>query len=191
MRIVKFVVIQLKFLILQMVITLQVFRLIQLNSNLTFYIFNYMTEEDIIKAQKSWSDGIIKMGKISKDRESLETYASNFLDRIYNFDEQVLFKPTKAKDIQFRNNKNSAISYFIGGKERECDEDKGFALSIWSKITFENSDIILAEESALAMGNYIFENDDSKIKVEFSFGYKKVNGLVKINLHHSSIPFQG
>ena len=41
------------------------------------------------------------------------------------------------------------------------------------------------------MGNYTFENDDSKIKVEFSFGYKKVNGLVKINLHHSSIPFQG
>ena len=150
-----------------------------------------MTEEDIIKVQKSWSDGIIKMGEISKDRESLETYASNFLDRIYNFDEQVLFKPTKAKDIQFRNNKNSAISYFIGGKERECDEDKGFALSNWSKITFENSDIILAEESALAMGNYTFENDDSKIKVEFSFGYKKVNGLVKINLHHSSIPFQG
>ena len=77
-----------------------------------------MTEEDIIKAQKSWSDGIIKMGEISKHRESLETYASNFIDRIYNFDEQVLFKPTKAKDIQFRNNKTSPISQFIGGKER-------------------------------------------------------------------------
>ena len=74
---------------------------------------------------------------------------------------------------------------------RECNEDNGFALSSWSKITFENSDIIIEEESALAMGNYTFENDDSKIKVEFSFGYKKVNGLVKINLHHSSIPFQG
>ena len=41
------------------------------------------------------------------------------------------------------------------------------------------------------MGNYTFENNNSKVKVEFSFGYIDVDGLVKINLHHSSIPFQG
>ena len=150
-----------------------------------------MTEQDIVKAQNLWSEGIIKMGQISNNRKSLEKYTSDFLDRLYNFDDQVLFKPTKAKDFQFRNNKKSAISYFIAGDDREYNEDKGFALSNWSKITFENSDIILAEESALAMGNYTFENENVKIKVEFSFGYKKVNGLVKINLHHSSIPFQG
>ena len=131
------------------------------------------------------------MGQISNDRSALELYVSDFLDRLYNFDDQVLFKPTKAKDIQFRNDKNSAISYFIAGNDRECNEDKGFALSNWSKITFQNNDIILGEEHAMAMGNYIFENKNSKIKVEFSFGYIKVNGLVKINLHHSSIPFQG
>ena len=113
-----------------------------------------------------------------------------FLDRIYNFEDQVLFKPTKAKYIQFRNDKKSAISYFIAGNDRKCDEDQGFALANWSKITFENTDIILAKEHALAMGNYTFENESSKIKVEFSFGYIKVNGVVKINLHHSSIPFQ-
>ena len=150
-----------------------------------------MTEQDIFEAQNSWSEGIIKMGQISDDRPSLELYVSDFLDRLYNFDDQVLFKPTKAKDIQFRNDKNSAISYFIAGNDRECNEDKGFALSNWSKITFENKDIILGEEHAIAMGNYIFENNNSKIKVEFSFGYIIVNGLVKINLHHSSIPFQG
>jgi hypothetical protein len=150
-----------------------------------------MTEQDIVKAQNLWSDGIIKMGQISNDRSSLEIYVSDFLDRLYNFDDQVLFKPTKAKDIQFRNDKKSAISYFIAGNDRECDEDTGFALSNWSKITFENNDFIIGEEHAIAMGNYTFENNNSKIKVEFSFGYIKVNGLVKINLHHSSIPFQG
>ncbi len=150
-----------------------------------------MTEQDIVKAQNLWSEGIIKMGQISNNRKLLEKYTSDFLDRLYNFDDQVLFKPTKAKDFQFRNNKKSAISYFIAGDNREYGEDKGFALSNWSKITFENSDIILAEESALAMGNYTFENENLKIKIEFSFGYKKVNGLVKINLHHSSIPFHG
>ena len=150
-----------------------------------------MTKEDIIKAQKEWSEGIIKMGEISDNRESLELFVSDFLDRLYNFDYQVLFKPTKARDIQFRNDKKSAISYFIAGNDRECDEDTGFALSNWSKITFENKDIILGKEYAIAMGNYTFENNNSKVKVEFSFGYIKVSGLVKINLHHSSIPFQG
>tara|TARA_B100001173_G_scaffold25906_1_gene20376 strand:- start:356 stop:808 length:453 start_codon:yes stop_codon:yes gene_type:complete len=150
-----------------------------------------MTKEDIIKAQKEWSEGIIKMGEISDNRESLELFVSDFLDRLYNFDDQVLFKPTKARDIQFRNDKKSAISYFIAGNDRECDEDTGFALSNWSKITFENKDIILGKEYAIAMGNYTFENNNSKVKVEFSFGYIKVSGLVKINLHHSSIPFQG
>ena len=150
-----------------------------------------LTKEDIIKAQKEWSEGIIKMGEISDNRESLELFVSDFLDRLYNFDDQVLFKPTKARDIQFRNDKKSAISYFIAGNDRECDEDTGFALSNWSKITFENKDIILGKEYAIAMGNYTFENNNSKVKVEFSFGYIKVNGLVKINLHHSSIPFQG
>ena len=150
-----------------------------------------MTKEDIIKAQKEWSEGIIKMGEISDNRESLELFVSDFLDRLYNFDDQVLFKPTKARDIQFRNVKKSAISYFIAGNDRECDEDTGFALSNWSKITFKNKDIILGKEYAIAMGNYTFENNNSKVKVEFSFGYIKVSGLVKINLHHSSIPFQG
>ena len=150
-----------------------------------------MTEQDIIKAQNSWSEGIIKMGQLSGDRSSLEIYVSNFLDRLYNFDDQVLFKPTKAKDVQFRNDKKSAISYFIAGNDRECYEDNGFALSNWSKITFENKDFILGKEHAIAMGNYTFENNNSKVKVEFSFGYINVDGLVKINLHHSSIPFQG
>ena len=150
-----------------------------------------MTKQDIIKAQNSWSEGIIKMGQISDDRSSLEIYVSDFLDRLYNFDDQVLFKPTKAKDIQFRNDKKSAISYFIAGNGRECDEDNGFALSNWSKITFENKDFILGKDHAIAMGNYTFENNNSKVKVEFSFGYTNVDGLVKINLHHSSIPFQG
>ena len=150
-----------------------------------------LTKEDIIKAQKEWSEGIIRMGEISDNRESLELFVSDFLDRLYNFDDQVLFKPTKARDIQFRNDKKSAISYFIAGNDRECDEDTGFALSNWSKITFENIDIILEKEYAIAMGNYTFENNNSKAKVEFSFGYIKVSGLVKINLHHSSIPFQG
>ena len=149
-----------------------------------------ITKEEIIKAQKKWSEGIIKMGEISNNRKLLELFVSDFLDDVYNFQEKVLFKPTKAKIKQFRNNKESAVSYFIAGNDKKCKEDNGFALSNWSKITFENSDIIINENQGLAMGNYTFENNESKIKVEYSFGYIKINESIKITLHHSSIPYQ-
>jgi hypothetical protein len=149
-----------------------------------------ITKEDIIKAQKEWSEGIIKMGLISNNRALLESFVSDFLDDVYNFQEKVLFKPTKAKIEQFRNNKESAVSYFIAGDNKKYKEDNGFALSNWSKITFENSDIIINKNQGLAMGNYTFENNESKIKVEYSFGYIKINESIKITLHHSSIPYQ-
>ncbi len=149
-----------------------------------------ITKEDIIKAQKEWSEGIIKMGEISNNRALLESFVSDFLDDVYNFQEKVLFKPTKAKIEQFRNNKESATSYFIAGNNKKCDEDNGFALSKWSNIKFENSDIIINENQGLAMGNYTFENSDTKIKVEYSFVYIKINDSIKISLHHSSIPCQ-
>jgi hypothetical protein len=149
-----------------------------------------ITKEEIIKAQKEWSEGIIKMGQISNNRALLESFVSDFLDDVYNFQEKVLFKPTKAKVEQFRNNKESAVSYFIAGDDKKCKEDNGFALSNWSKITFENSDIIINKNQGLAMGNYTFENNESKIKVEYSFGYIKINESIKITLHHSSIPYQ-
>ena len=149
-----------------------------------------ITKEEIIKAQKEWSEGIIKMGEISNNRKLLELFVSDFLDDVYNFQEKVLFKPTKAKIEQFRNNKESAISYFIAGNNKKHKEDSGFALSKWSKIIFENSDIIIKENQGLAMGNYTFENNESKIKVEYSFGYIKIKESIKITLHHSSIPYQ-
>ena len=64
-----------------------------------------MRKEDIINIQKEWASGIIKMGELSNDRDSLESFTSDFLDKIYDFDNQVLFKPTKAANEQFRNKK--------------------------------------------------------------------------------------
>ena len=64
-----------------------------------------MRKEEIINIQKEWASGIIKMGRLSNDRESLESFTSDFLDKIYDFQNQVLFKPTKAANEQFRNTK--------------------------------------------------------------------------------------
>tara|TARA_B100000925_G_scaffold24717_1_gene16775 strand:+ start:146 stop:598 length:453 start_codon:yes stop_codon:yes gene_type:complete len=149
-----------------------------------------MREEDIINIQKQWASGIVKMGELSNDRDSLESFTSDFLDKIYDFDNQVLFKPTKAANEQFRNSKSSAFSYFIAGDNRECQEDKGFALSNWTEIFFDNSNIIINEDIAIAMGNYTFKNEVSKIKVEYSFVYKNYGNEIKIILHHSSLPYK-
>ena len=149
-----------------------------------------MREEDIINIQKEWASGIVKMGELSNDRDSLESFTSDFLDKIYDFDNQVLFKPTKAANEQFRNSKGSAYSYFIAGDDRECQEDNGFALSNWTEILFDNSNIIINEDIAIAMGNYTFKNEASKIKVEYSFVYKNYGNQIKIILHHSSLPYK-
>ena len=149
-----------------------------------------MREEDIINIQKEWSSGIVRMGELSNDRDSLESFTSDFLDKIYDFDNQVLFKPTKAANEQFRNSKGSAYSYFIAGDDRECQEDNGFALSNWTEILFDNSNIIINEDIAIAMGNYTFKNEASKIKVEYSFVYKNYGNKIKIILHHSSLPYK-
>tara|TARA_B100002052_G_C15555466_1_gene451045 strand:- start:266 stop:661 length:396 start_codon:yes stop_codon:yes gene_type:complete len=130
------------------------------------------------------------MGELSNDRDSLESFTSDFLDKIYDFQNQVLFKPTKAANEQFRNSKGSAYSYFIAGDDRECQEDNGFALSNWTEILFDNSNIIINEDIAIAMGNYTFKNEVSKIKVEYSFVYKNYGNEIKIILHHSSLPYK-
>ena len=149
-----------------------------------------MLEEEIINIQKEWASGIVKMGELSNDRDSLESFTSDFLDKIYDFNNQVLFKPTKAANEQFRNSKGSAFSYFIAGDDRECVEDIGFALSNWTEILFDNSNIIINEDIAIAMGNYTFKNEAIKIKVEYSFVYKNYGDEIKIILHHSSLPYK-
>jgi hypothetical protein len=104
----------------------------------------------------------------------------------------VLFKPTKCEKEQFRPTKSEALSYFISGDDRGCDEDKGFAIQPWTKVRFENTGFILEIDRAISMGNYFFTDlDGNEAKVEYTFGYKSINGNLKIDLlHHSSLPYK-
>ena len=144
-----------------------------------------ITTAEVEAAQKGWGDGIVKIGKAKDARKA----AIAHLDEFYAFDQgQVLFKPTLASVDQFRGTKKEALSYFIG---QDLAEDKGFALAPYTKVRWENEGIITDGDSAMAMGNYFFtKTDGEEVKVEYSFGYvKDEDGNVKINLHHSSLPF--
>ena len=150
-----------------------------------------ITNEQVVKAQSAWGEGVVKIGSLKDDRQACETFASEFLKKQYAFDAgPVLFKPTKCALEQFRPSKAEALSYFIAGEDRACKEDKGFAMQPWTKVRFENAGCLLEENRAIAMGNYFFTDlDGNEAKVEYTFGYTLINGELKIDLHHSSFPF--
>lgn len=144
-----------------------------------------ITTQEVEAAQRAWGEGIVNIGK-AKDAKKA---AINHIDQFYAFDHsQVLFKPTLASEDQFRGTKKEALSYFIG---QDLEEDNGFALAPYTAVRWENEGIITDTDSAKAMGNYFFtKTDGTEVKVEYSFGYvKDANGNLKINLHHSSLPF--
>ncbi|MCD4769295.1 MAG: hypothetical protein K8R35_03930 [Bacteroidales bacterium] len=152
-----------------------------------------LTKEDILKAQEAWGDAIVKIGSVKKDRALCESVTEELLKKLYAFGEsEILFKPTMTSLIQFRSTKEGAKSYFIGGSDN-FTEDHGFALQPWIEVRFVNNGILLEERRAIAMGNYFFSDlNHNEVKVEFTFGYLlNDKGELKIDLHHSSIPFNG
>ncbi len=150
-----------------------------------------ITKKNVEEAQKIWAQGVIKIGSLKDSRKECEEFSSKFLDECYDFDNTVLFKPTKCEHEQFRDNKEGALSYFIAGDERKCKEDKGFALQPWVRVRFENTDMIIEKNRAIAMGNYFFvDTDNNEVKVEYTFSYKLIEGKLKIDVHHSSLPYK-
>ena len=138
-----------------------------------------ITKEQVLAAQDAWGNGIVAIGKGAQD-------AREFVNKMYVAG--ALFKPTMAKEQPFRIKEDDAVSYFVGGC---CAEDNGFALKPWSSVRFINADIIINGNQALAMGHYFFTNNGEETMVEYSFGYALVDGELKINLHHSSLPCPG
>ena len=149
---------------------------------------------DLVTAtQQKWGNLVIEIGNAYKKNESLENLTSDLLHNIYAFNHcEVLFKPTLAKNNQFRTTKDEFLSYFLG-QNKVCDEDSGFAIKGWKSIEFENYKITEQNNQLLAMGNYYFKDSEDKVlKVEYTFGFIKVsNEELKINLHHSSLPYNG
>ncbi len=150
-----------------------------------------ITTDEVANAQQQWGACIVSIGQAAADATTAKATATTCIDTLYAYDQGgVLFKPTKAAEQQFRLGKQDALSYFVTGG---IAEDHGFALHPWNKVRFENARTITDSDSALAMGNYYFTDAKTgkEVKVEYTFGYiKDDQGKVRINLHHSSLPYQ-
>lgn len=148
-----------------------------------------ITKQEVVDAQTAWGDGIVAIAAVHAAGGDFAGRAKEHLDALYAYGEaDVMFKPTLASEDQFRETFDEALSYFIG---TEGSEDKGFAIKGWTKVRFESNGIFTSDDAATAMGNYFFTGPDGKeVKVEYSFGYvKDDDGNLKINLHHSSLPY--
>ena len=98
--------------------------------------------EEVKAAQKAWATAIKKISKTYLDGGDYAAVATEAAGELYGYDHgKVLFKPTKAKDVQFRPEASQAMSYFVGAKAvSEADgiaEDGGFAINGgkgWSEV---------------------------------------------------------
>ncbi|CAE7366204.1 rbcL [Symbiodinium sp. KB8] len=144
--------------------------------------------EEVKAAQRAWADAIKNISKAYLDGDDYVAVATRAAGELYGYGHgNVLFKPTKAKDMQFRPEASQALSYFVGADAVTggISEDHGFAINGgkgWSDVLFDNHQIDLNGNVAIAMGNYFFASaeDGSISKVEYTFGYKKCqDGQVK------------
>lgn len=149
-----------------------------------------ITKAEVVAAQTAWGAGIVAIGDAYQANSDYTTVANSLINELYAYDDgTVLFKPTLAAEEQFRLSQPEALSYFVTGL---VDEDKGFAIRPWSAVRFENADIKLFGNTAIAMGNYFFTDEitGEDVKVEYTFGYHKNDqGELVINTHHSSLPY--
>ncbi|MAK62776.1 MAG: hypothetical protein CMK09_17540 [Ponticaulis sp.] len=150
-----------------------------------------ITRQEVLNAQMQWASGIVAISKVYLDKGDYRSVASDMIRRLYDFQAgKVLFKPTLASTVPFRPNYKGALSYFIGD---DYPEDNGFAIRPWANVRFGMQHIQLLNGLAFAMGHYYFTPVDEadEVKVEFTFGYRKdESGVVRIMLHHSSLPYE-
>ena len=121
-----------------------------------------ITELEVIAAQDLWAASIKRISAAYLAKSDFVKIAGDAAGELYAYGHHdVLFKPTKAADFQFRPSAEEAMSYFIGGRHSGggYDEDGGFAINAgkgFKEVVFENHQISLNGNTAIAMGNYSF-----------------------------------
>ena len=159
---------------------------------------DHVTEREVIEAQNFWAQSIVDISNSFLTGGDYVSLAGERARELYGYDHSnVLFKPTKATEQQFRPTANDAMSYFVGHDAviGGFKEDQGFAINAkkgFSRVIFNNHQIDCHGEVAHAMGTYEFTcaTTGEISEVEYTFGYKRNgDGKVRICLHHSSIPY--
>ncbi len=154
-----------------------------------------IAESELTAARNSWGVGLVSIAQAYETGgiDGAREVASRVLDEVYGYDMgPVLFKPTMASGEQtFRPTKRGALSYFVG-HDPEFPLDRGFGLNGWRDVKSETAASFADGHVAMWMGRVTMTDKDGLItKVDKSFGYKRDgDGVLRIVLHHSSLPYQ-
>jgi len=146
-------------------------------------------------ARDAWGIGLVAIARAfeADGIDGARAVASRVLDEAYGYNlGPVLFKPTMASGEQtFRTTKRGALSYFVG-HDPEYPLDGGFGLKGWRDVRSETAASCIEGDVAMWMGQVAMTGKDGQITtVDKSFGYKKgADGVLRIVLHHSSLPYQ-
>ena len=104
-------------------------------------------EEGPLGVQAKWSTAIKTISKIHKEGGDYIAAAGEAAGELYAYGHSnVLFKPTKAAEQQFRPTGEEAMSYFVGGSvvDNGYEEDAGFAINGgkgWSECVYDNHQV--------------------------------------------------
>ena len=153
-----------------------------------------ITESEVQAAQEGWGRALIKISEDfdAKGIKEATATANATLDGAYGYNfGSVLFKPTLAfGEHTFRTTKEGALSYFVGGN-KNYPNDTGFALKGWRKYDFSNASVQIHGNIALTMGIVTLTDKNGKVtKVDKTWAFRKdEKGVVRIVLHHSSLPY--
>lgn len=154
-----------------------------------------ITIDDLANARKAWGDGLIAISKAYEEGgiDAARPVAEDVLDSAYGYGlGPVLFKPTMASGEQtFRTTRKGALSYFVGHDD-EFSQDGGFGIKGWREMESVTAAEFIEGEVGIWMGWIILTDKDGNVtKVDKSFAYKKdTEGVLRIVLHHSSLPYQ-
>ena len=112
--------------------------------------------ENLVTLTLEKIDIVLQIGKAYREK-NLDKLVSELLHDVYAFNQgDVLFKPTLAKEEQFRSKKEEFVSYFFR-QNNVCKEDTGFAIKNWKSIKFENYKVVENNDNLFAMGNYFLK----------------------------------
>ncbi|WP_170334174.1 phosphoribosyl-AMP cyclohydrolase [Ruegeria arenilitoris] len=154
-----------------------------------------ITTDELTAAREAWGQGLIAISKAYEEGgiDAARPVAEGVLDAAYGYNlGSVLFKPTLASgDQTFRPTRHGALAYFVG-HDAEYPLDGGFGIKGWRSMESVTSASFVEGDVGMWMGAVILTDKDGNVtQVDKSFGYKKdAEGVLRIVLHHSSLPYQ-
>ena len=169
------------------------------------YSDSIITKKEVNQAVKGWTRALVAISQENQANgiEAAEDLAATVIDAAYGYQlGAVAFKPTWASgDTTFRTTREGAISYFVG--ENDAFADLGFAIgnkpdlitgerSPWVNSSFDRSVMRLDGDTATVQGLlYTTDADGNTSYVDKTWGFQKDDaGVVRIILHHSSVPYE-